>query len=247
METAYPEKIVTFIDILGFANLVQRIGHDPALHRKVTRTLAWVGLFRSSSEESGTAQSKLQITTFSDSVVITGDASELHSIFWTSLMLQAELLGIGVLLRGGISVGRVVHEAHVLYGEGMLRAYALESKVAVYPRIVIDDLIQPLISPAHRQMFLRQDSDGMWFLDPFSVGIGGQNSEALLEDGGDPHEEALKALREEIARSLSRVTDASQRVKWTWLQNQLAIAETDFHRDRAPRFWAFMKNRWPTQ
>jgi hypothetical protein len=241
----YPEKVVTFIDILGFSELVRKIGDDDALHKKLNHALTWFNAFKSSSEQSNTAQSKLQITTFSDSVVISGDHSDIHSIFWTSLMLQAELLGVGVLLRGGVSKGRLVHKSNLLYGEGMLRAYALESKVAVYPRIVVDESLVAQINQNYQKIFLRKDTDGMWFLDPFSVGIRGNDTDSLLEDGYDPHEEALKAVHVEIANALKNLTDAGQRVKWMWLQTQLAIAESDFHREGQPRYWASMKDRWP--
>lgn len=45
----------------------------------------------------------------------------------------------GILFRGGITYGKVVHTDKMLFGPAMNKAYSLESKTAVYPRIIIDN------------------------------------------------------------------------------------------------------------
>jgi hypothetical protein len=241
----YPERSVAFMDILGFAQLIDRIGSEPPLHQKVKQALTWVNHMRESSLKPNTAQSALQFGVFSDSVVISSEIHELHSLIWSVLHLQAELLGIGVLLRGGIAKGRLVHSGNLIYGEGMLRAYELESRVAVYPRVIIEDELVAGLADSYRSVFLRQDGDFMWFLDPFALGIGGVNSDALIEDGYDPHEEALEKLGSEIAKQIKGTTLIAHRVKWMWLKRQHDLAVDQFRRDGQPKLWAFMKDRWP--
>jgi len=243
----YPERAVAFIDILGFAQLIGRIGSEPALHRRVKRALTWFNHMQESSLKPNTSQTALEFAVFSDSVVISAAVHELHSILWSVLHLQAELFGIGVLLRGGIAQGRLIHRGNLIYGEGMLRAYELESRVAVYPRVIVEDELVTDLPDAYRSIFLRQDSDSMWFLDPFSLGIGGVDAEALLVDGYDPHEEALKKLGSEIERQIATTTDTGHRVKWAWLKRQHELAVDQFRREGQPKLWAFMKDRWPKQ
>ena len=236
----YPVRVVAFIDILGFSHLIGGIGEDPALHAKVKHALTWFNFMRESSLRAFTAQSTLEFAVFSDSVVISAEVHELRSIIWSSLHLQAELLGIGVLLRGGIAKGRLVHTGNLIYGEGMLRAHELESRVAVYPRVIIEDDLVASLSDKYRSTFLRQDSDAMWFIDPFSIGIRGIDGEALAADGYDPYQIALKELGAEIDRQIAQTAELHHRVKWTWLKCQHELAVGELKSDGVPR-WELMR------
>lgn len=65
-------------------------------------------------------------------------------------------------------VGEIIHDDHVLFGPAVLRAYELEQRVAIYPRVIIDDNVVPIMS---NNPFCRitQDRDGYWFVDPFTI------------------------------------------------------------------------------
>lgn len=237
MELVYTERTVAFIDILGFGTLVREIGADPTVHRKLHAALSRIKHCKLSSVAGNTAQSDLEVSVFSDSVVISGAADDIHSVLWTAIHLQCDLLAIGILLRGGISSGRTVHSDDMLYGEGMLAAYDLESKAAVYPRIVIDPKLVANIKPGYRAMFLDEDQDGLWFINPFTMGISSGNADALVEDGYDPHQESLKSLGRVIDNQLPKLNDVGQLAKWGWLKKQHSIAVEEFTRLGKPRFW----------
>ena len=52
-----------------------------------------------------------------------------------------------MILRGGIALGRLIHEeGGALFGPAMNEAYSLESKLAIYPRVVIADNAYNLLS-----------------------------------------------------------------------------------------------------
>ena len=240
MEPVYVERIVAFIDILGFRNLVQQIGADPMLHRKLQGALSRIKHCKLSSVADNTAQSDLEVSVFSDSVVISGTMDNFHGVCWTVIHLQCDLLAFGVLARGGISKGRTVHRDDILYGEGILAAYDLESKAAVYPRIVIDPKLVDDITPRYRSTFLDKDQDGLWFINPFTIGIRPGGADALLEDGYDPHEVSLRSLGEIINKELLRLRDAGQLAKWGWLQKQHSAAIAEYRRLGTPRFWHLM-------
>jgi hypothetical protein len=237
MEPVYSDRVVAFIDILGFGALVQKLGEDSSLHTQIHHALRRIKLFKDSSVRTGTAQSDLQVSVFSDSIVISGEADNVHGVIWSAIHLQSSLLLSGILVRGGISCGRTVHADDILYGEGMLDAYYLESKAAIYPRIVLAPKLINKIKSEYRAVFLTTDNDGLWFLDPFSIGLLPGNADALLEDGYDPHEEALKSLGKRIDQELSRLLDVGHLAKWNWLKSRHTIALLEFARLGKPRFW----------
>ncbi|MGP4105985.1 hypothetical protein [Virgibacillus sp. L01] len=52
--------------------------------------------------------------------------------------LQLEMMGQGIQMRGGITSGELCHVDNIVYGPAMVEAYELESKHAIYPRVVVD-------------------------------------------------------------------------------------------------------------
>lgn len=237
MPTPYSDRVVAFIDILGFRALVGRIDEDPVLRKKLHRALAEIRLFKDASLRNETAQRDLEMSVFSDSVAISGAPAHFGTVVSTALGLQSRLLGLGVLLRGGISVGPTFHAEDMLYGAGMLRAYDLESKAAVYPRIVIDPVLITESEASLCAMLLSQDADGLWFIDPFAMGGLPDGSDALVEDGWDPHAVYLDIVGRTIEQRLQELSDAGQRAKWSWLKARHVIAQREYATYKMPRFW----------
>ena len=237
MATPYANRVVAFIDILGFGALIGRIGEDPALRKKIHRALAEIRVFKHASLRNETAQRHLEVSVFSDSVALSGAPDDLGRVVSTALGLQSRLLGLGILVRGGISVGPTFHADDMLCGEGLLKAYDLETKTAVYPRIIIDPV---LITPAEAglcAMFLLKDADGIWFIDSFSMGGLPDGSDALVEDGWDPNAVYLDDVGRTIEARLKELTDVRQLAKWNWLKERHAIAQQEYATYKMPRFW----------
>jgi hypothetical protein len=102
----YERRVVIFYDILGWRNHIRAAGTDVQrigdLRRLVLRHGRSLPLRR---------KLKLRASTFSDNVVISQENSE-HT---PSLMLQMALFQFsaalkGFLLRGGITIGEIVHD-----------------------------------------------------------------------------------------------------------------------------------------
>ncbi len=43
----------------------------------------------------------------------------------------------GILCRGAITYGKLIHTDEVLFGPALTEAYILETKVALYPRVIL--------------------------------------------------------------------------------------------------------------
>jgi hypothetical protein len=165
----YQDRLTLFLDILGFRNLINSIGQDQQkitdLYDLLTSlTSEMLGKEKAITiNESVIPQEELddvrktaellsqrlsllypiEITHFSDSVVLSAQISN-HVSCLNILDLTARLYvriweKYGLLLRGGLSVGKLVHiENGPLFGPAMIKSYDIESKVAVYPRVAID-------------------------------------------------------------------------------------------------------------
>lgn len=95
----------------------------------------------------------------------------LESVFW----LQRYLLKRGILTRGGVALGRLLHHDNVIFGPALVRAYRLESQLALFPRVIVDPpVLESITMPAatHVSSFplrlaslTRRDVDGLTHID----------------------------------------------------------------------------------
>jgi hypothetical protein len=129
------DRVVGFIDILGFADLVRHADRDPALRNEIIEAL---GKVRSIAAP-GIGSTDLRTQNFSDSLILS--ARNTTDGLWHLLLsmdaLAWNLLQIGVLVRGGVTIGGMHHDEQIVFGVGVNEAYRLESTVAKMPRIVL--------------------------------------------------------------------------------------------------------------
>lgn len=158
-ELAYELRLVAFFDILGWRNEILAAGNDP---RHIARLAAAVRMFNANAEAVGDAGARL--TTFSDNVVFSKPFAP-GDVEWLLQGLATTQLGLavsGFLIRGAVTVGLIHHDEHIVFGPALNRAYELESKVAIYPRILID---APALAVPPGLDFI--DAGVPPFLDPF--------------------------------------------------------------------------------
>jgi hypothetical protein len=134
--------------------------------------------------------------------------------------LQRYLLKRGVLTRGGLCIGPLLHDDHVIFGPGLVAAYRLESQLALYPRVIVDPAAFERIATArdeehflfrHRvEALTRRDRDGLIFIDYLNYNAMSIENTPLLA-------ELFQAIRNNIQNAL----DASrqdprvfQKVAW---------------------------------
>lgn len=142
----YENRLVAFLDILGWGKAINRSIADPKVTQQLGITLQgllthvdFIEKMRDMNRPQPT-EGDPQITHFSDNVVlsVTADQSGL-SMF--EFHLRAIVIGImhsGYLVRGGVAAGKLIHRNNLVYGPALLRAYELEQK-AKMPRILLDD------------------------------------------------------------------------------------------------------------
>jgi len=135
----YEERLVSFVDMLGFTEFIKRSSADPALvgwlHEVVEAAKT-----NSAAQFAGTgsAEGGLQITTFSDSIIISDIADEagFAPFMFATMEVVVRLQYHGILARGGIGTGKLFHSDNTLFGPAFIEAYELERSVASLPQIV---------------------------------------------------------------------------------------------------------------
>jgi hypothetical protein len=154
----YEHRLVAFFDILGWRNEIAAAGSDP---KRIARLAAAVRMFNANASAVGDAGARL--TTFSDNVVFSKPYAE-GDVEWLLQSLAVTQLGLavqGLWMRGGVTIGDIHHDDHIVFGPALNRAYELESKIADMPRIMIDANV-PVPSGTD---FI--ESGEATFLDPF--------------------------------------------------------------------------------
>jgi hypothetical protein len=225
----YERRLVIFYDILGWRNHIGKAGDDP---KKIG------GLRRAILQHVRIAEHALdaKVTTFSDNIVLSMPLTEDTGVLMTkiALMQLASALG-GFLMRGGVAIGDVIHDDECVFGPALNRAYHLESQVAQYPRIVIDQDSVPQID--FQGKLLRQE-DGVSFIDPFNLpfvrfvqAIPADVNKNLLSAGlppsGDRVRKAspsvfLRGILENLKRDIRSPLEDREWTKVAWLYDRIA-------------------------
>lgn len=227
----YEDRIVCFLDILGFKRHIRRTDTKDSEEntRNINNIVSAIQDIRffTDIEELQETEGK-QVTQFSDSLVISFLSNEESGVFHSLLLImwiQVSLVKHGILCRGGIVRGKLIHTEKFLFGPAIVNAYKLESKAALYPRVILDETIILSGVEAHGQhhfasheedsimSLLKQDSDGMYYIDYIT------EAQEELDDPYYDYPLYLKALGDIILEGLQN-SDPSVLIKYQWLKEK---------------------------
>lgn len=223
---AYEERILLFIDFLGFKDIVGETERDPSRLASLISAMDALGDLK---DEYAIFKSE-QMSQFSDCVALSYSAQETSGVFYLlhgMALAIVDLAARGYLVRGAVTVGPLYHSKSHVVGPAMVAAYEMESKQAMYPRVIVDPKVFK-IAAKHRQPnhdpkdeigyvrdLIREDTDGQWFCDYVSW-----NSVVAafgLED--EAYGDYLYRLSRLIERGLSNANPMVAQ-KYLWLHRQ---------------------------
>lgn len=149
----YGERVVAFLDVLGWREAISRSRTNADFAQELGVTLAGLRSHVRQAEwmAEHSFRDDLQISQFSDSIVISVLAENVWDAQNTILMplgsIVDQLLEAGLLVRGGICKGLMIHQGGIAYGPALTAAYDLE-QAAEFPRVLLDDELIGLWSGA---------------------------------------------------------------------------------------------------
>jgi hypothetical protein len=157
-EYTYENRVVAFLDVLGFQEKLYQFEKEAKEKLEQEREEDFENLDAGQMLQSVKAnefintflgaiskvdKEKFNCYLFSDNICITVNYGTDKSILIELLMLISDLFYSfaqkGYFLRGGIDYGKFINQATIAMGVPLITAYKLETNVAVYPRIVISD------------------------------------------------------------------------------------------------------------
>jgi hypothetical protein len=181
----FTNHVVLYLDFLGVSEAASTWKEDRA--SSLIDLLKVIAASRTPFDIEGTSLPdggfKFKVTpetsTFSDHVVATWPvvddwplAIELLMDMYLKLSqdkvseIASAALEIGLLVRGGLTMGMLYHADGVIFGEAMLNAYHLESRVSKVPRVAVSSRIYANL-PVGKRERLMQDADGIWHPELF--------------------------------------------------------------------------------
>jgi hypothetical protein len=176
LKPTYEERFILFLDFLGFKNIIQETIAD---EKRIAEVIAAISIIREMGALSDHLKSKV-VTQFSDSIVISYRCDEPSAAFDLVSEIGFALVRLverGFLVRGAVAIGDLIHTEQYLLGPAMVEVYELESKCAIFPRVLISerllDVAKAAPAPHHDgeeeadyiSKYLRQDSDGLYYID----------------------------------------------------------------------------------
>ena len=133
----------------------------------------------------------------------------------------------GILVRGGIVVGDAIRSYERFFGQGVIDAFDVESKQALYPRIVVHASVfeelrrNPQVwmhdgdekgeLKAVKSLLHHDEENGLYYIDYLRV------MESEL-DNPDYYPECLELFRKKIGEMISETSHDGARSKLEWMQ-----------------------------
>lgn len=172
----YEQRIIVYADILGWSNACRDLPQFPSLQKAANKIADYARQFSLPVKQAlGNAQGAspklteqhavIQFSFFSDNFAVSAPIGHDHvkMIFKIIAFATHELLRVGFLIRGAVTLGGLYHDdAGVIFGPALVEAVAIEKK-ACYPRIVCSDsLIEFLGKTDYKNNEIIRDINKNW-------------------------------------------------------------------------------------
>ena len=198
---------VAFIDLLGASHKIE-VSSQWALNS--------IWLFYSYITEEIKNFENVKYKIFSDNILICEEVDDQNpkqsilNVLAVVEKVELFMMKIGALfVRGAIAIDSLHYSENFVYGNALLKTYRLESKIAKYPRIVMDESIVNIIRDTKAPIL--QDEDNQYFYDFL---------QARINQGGERLSQELATLQGNILINLkTKDIKPEAIVKMEWLIN----------------------------
>jgi len=222
MDIAYSEKIVAFIDIIGYRKLIEQ---SPDKAKETIHLVNDVLNHAFDVVKSSNPDNIFSIKLFSDCICISSSSEHVYEMLYELSYIQLWFSMHGIFVRGALSNGLHFENKNIIFSQGLVKAYEQESN-AIYPRIIIDSLMGKNIEDSGSQ-FIMKSPDRLYFIDYL---------EFIYEEGPFEPREILESHKNAILNQVrENIEDIKIVEKYRWLAEYHNIKANEFI--GAPEDW----------
>lgn len=222
----YVKNIVLYLDLLGFANQAEDPKNVETIHKLLN-------VFKSNESDGAAVEitfsskggiKKLNpiIHAFSDHIIISRSIEDLPEKISLSECMQMFFQGIaifasiaidhGFLFRGGLTINDLYNKGDIIFGPGLNEAYKLESKAAIFPRVILSTNIVNHNEFTLLNEYLILDRDGKYYVDYLDLIFTGIGLEKI---------EKFKLIAAENINKFQNCGRGEIVEKWEWFKQYL--------------------------
>jgi len=183
----YKTGLLTYVDILGFRDLIEDSKNDPNTITQISNILFAFEKQFTTGGRVGVDANNLPVRlshfyNFSDlmlRVTLVDENADLVSYLnWELLTLAHRQMLVlweeSALIRGAVTLDRVFSEDKFIFGPAVVKGYEMERDLAVYPRIVLDEKLMTQVTHFNKDgvdwQYIALGEDGVQFVD-YLVGV----------------------------------------------------------------------------
>lgn len=237
-EFEYKNRMVAFVDILGFKDIVNESKDKSQIIKEIIEAMDFAKNIKGLAELMKKAnivdenenkhKIDMQLTLFSDSVIISiNDDKEIKTVLYNAFFNSLKKLAYALarknfFLRGGITYGKLYHVENKCFGPAMNKAYALESTVANYPRIVVDKKALEEIDKLKEEYVITDKIDIIEILDYLHMKIYSCTSSENNKDESAEYLNSLLEIKNNVERNILKFKDRDNEkllIKYQWYKN----------------------------
>lgn len=243
-EFQYEKRVILFLDIIGWKEIIAHTDSVSDLiaeiigylvnHHYIYRTVSYKEKVIKKAEITGSKVNPLflgvETAICSDNIIISTPLYHEIRLINKSGDIFRDLLGLGVLSRGAITVGNLYHRENIVFGPAMNEVVELE-KQAIYPRILCSKSLVEWYGKwkkGYEDKFFNNlvitDCLGRKVVNPF-IPLGIQNNKKQFgtverKDGSiiDTIESIKSVIRNNI-NSKSSINDNKKLEKWHYISS----------------------------
>jgi hypothetical protein len=243
-EAKYSNRIVAFLDLLGFKNFIKQSESKPELVHPACKLFLSMHETFSNNRIQASMGDSYRLSQFSDCFVVSCEPRpcEIARLLSKILALHFEVISLpgDVLLRGAVVRGEIYHHNNykkqlpdsgtfkedttgslpIVFGPALVKAYETEHNTAKAPRVLIHPDVNQLIPENVRFISNRQDADEEWYVDYLSQSEG--EAKLMTDTHFGSWNNYQAKLKEKVERNLGH-PDPGVREKYEWIANKLGL------------------------
>lgn len=213
-------SIILTLDILGFSNLVRdarrKVEQDRLLKKLLKASQEVKSLYGILSPPNSTGENNCKVKFYTDNFIaslsfnpkVPSDKNDrLKDMILYAAIHQWRFARVDLFIRGSITAGNNYMDENAVFGKAMLHGHHLESCVAKYPRIILDNALLPFIGYDDSNLFVDED-DGYCFIN--YLPMASHNGKSIAKD--------LNVHKKHITKNIEKYSATpSIREKYAWL------------------------------